>query len=53
MQWLNEPPQWSESGNQMVVKTAPKTDFWCVTRYGFIRDSGHFDFDEITQIESI
>jgi len=47
MQWLNEPPQWSESGNQIVVQTAPKTDFWRVTHYGFIRDSGHFYFDAI------
>ncbi|WP_404785906.1 DUF1349 domain-containing protein [Altericista sp. CCNU0014] len=47
MQWLNEPPKWSHSGNQIVIKTAPKTDFWHITHYGFIRDSGHFYFDAI------
>ena len=47
MQWLNEPPQWSESNRQITVKTAPKTDFWRITHYGFIRDSGHFYFDAI------
>jgi uncharacterized protein len=47
MRWLNEPPQWSGSDNQLVVKTAPKTDFWRITHYGFIRDNGHFYFSEI------
>lgn len=47
MQWLNEPPQWSESDRQITVKTAPKTDFWRITHYDFIRDSGHFYFDAI------
>lgn len=45
MQWLNEPTEWSYSGNRLIVKTAPKTDFWRTTHYGFIRDSGHFCFD--------
>ncbi|WLT37558.1 DUF1349 domain-containing protein [Synechocystis sp. B12] len=47
MQWLNEPPQWSESDQQITVKTAPKTDFWRITHYDFIRDNGHFYFNEI------
>ena len=47
MQWLNEPPQWSESDKQLMVKTAPKTDFWRITHYGFIRDNGHFYFSAI------
>ncbi|MBF2090252.1 MAG: DUF1349 domain-containing protein [Synechococcales cyanobacterium K32_A2020_035] len=45
MQWLNEPPEWSYSGHRLIVKTAPKTDFWRTTHYGFIRDTGHFYFD--------
>ncbi len=42
MQWLNEPPAWEEQGTSLTVTTAPKTDFWRKTQYGFIRDSGHF-----------
>jgi uncharacterized protein len=47
MQWLNEPTHWSSSSNQIIVRTSPKTDFWRVTHYGFIRDNGHFYFDQI------
>ena len=47
MQWLNEPAHWSLSHNQIVVKTAAKTDFWRITHYGFIRDNGHFYFDNV------
>ncbi len=47
MQWFNEPLQWSESDQQIIVKTSPKTDFWRITHYDFIRDNGHFYFDAI------
>jgi uncharacterized protein len=47
MKWLNEPAQWSSSSNRIVVNTSPKTDFWRVTHYGFIRDSGHFYFEQV------
>jgi uncharacterized protein len=47
MQWLNEPAQWSSSNDRIIVNTSPKTDFWRVTHYGFIRDNGHFYFDRI------
>jgi uncharacterized protein len=47
MHWLNEPAHWSHSDSQIVVKTDPKTDFWRITHYGFIRDSGHFYWDAI------
>lgn len=45
MQWLNEPIQWSHVGDRLTVKTSPRTDFWRITHYDFIRDSGHFYFD--------
>lgn len=48
MQWLNEPSQWTDSGDRLIVKTSPKTDFWRITHYGFIRDTGHFYFDSIS-----
>ena len=47
MQWLNEPAHWSSSSNRIVVNTSPNTDFWRVTHYGFIRDSGHFYFERV------
>jgi uncharacterized protein len=44
MQWFNEPPAWEARGGLVEVTTAPKSDFWRKTHYGFIRDSGHFYF---------
>ena len=41
MQWINEPPAWSEEGEALTVTTGPKTDFWRKTHYGFVRDNGH------------
>ncbi|HEY9877713.1 MAG TPA: DUF1349 domain-containing protein [Leptolyngbyaceae cyanobacterium] len=48
MQWLNEPAHWLHTNSQIRVTTAPKTDFWRITHYGFIRDSGHFYFDLVS-----
>jgi regulation of enolase protein 1 (concanavalin A-like superfamily) len=48
MQWFNEPTEWRKSGDRLIVKTSPKTDFWRITHYGFIRDTGHFYFDTIS-----
>lgn len=48
MQWLNPPPAWNESAGSVTVTTAPRTDFWRVTHYGFTRDSGHFYYQTIT-----
>ena len=42
MEWLNEPPDWSGRGDAIAVKSGPKTDFWRLTHYGFVRDNGHF-----------
>jgi regulation of enolase protein 1 (concanavalin A-like superfamily) len=41
MEWYNEPPSWRDEGGILTVTTAPDTDFWCVTHYGFVRDTGH------------
>lgn len=40
--WLNAPPRWHEDGNTLHVTTGDRTDFWCRTHYGFVRDTGHF-----------
>jgi regulation of enolase protein 1 (concanavalin A-like superfamily) len=42
MEWFNEPPQWAVQDDRITVTSAPQTDFWRTTRYGFVRDSGHF-----------
>lgn len=47
MQWLNEPSQWTENGDRLIVTTSAQTDFWRRTHYGFIRDNGHFYYDSI------
>ncbi|MEV0681086.1 DUF1349 domain-containing protein [Actinosynnema sp. NPDC050436] len=39
-QWFNEPPSWSLA-DVLRVETAPDTDFWRSTHYGFVRDTGH------------
>jgi uncharacterized protein len=47
MQWLNAPRQWRAQGETLRVTTDPGTDFWRVTHYGFIRDTGHFGYEVI------
>jgi regulation of enolase protein 1 (concanavalin A-like superfamily) len=39
--WLNPPPFARVDGDRMRVRTAPDTDFWQVTSYGFVHDNGH------------
>jgi regulation of enolase protein 1 (concanavalin A-like superfamily) len=42
MSWLNEPALSKKSGDQLIVHSRPKTDFWRKTFYGYITDNGHF-----------
>ncbi|MEV7682035.1 DUF1349 domain-containing protein [Streptomyces sp. NPDC088341] len=39
--WLNPPAHWSPYDDALDVTTAPDTDFWVTTHYGFVRDTGH------------
>jgi uncharacterized protein len=48
MDWLNEPPEWKAEGSTITITSAPKSDFWRKTHYGFIRDSGHFYYQQVT-----
>jgi hypothetical protein len=56
MQWFNEPPHWQQDSvgvaapeeHRLTVRTAPKTDFWRITHYDFIRDNGHFHFETVS-----
>ncbi len=47
MQWYNEPAQWTALGDQLTVMAEPQTDFWRKTRHAFIKDDGHFYFQEV------
>jgi hypothetical protein len=44
MKWFNEPASAKQSGDQFVVITKTKTDFWRKTFYDYITDNGHFFF---------
>lgn len=48
MQWLNEPPAWRDEGGTLTVTTGERTDFWRETHYGFIRDTGHVRYEEVS-----
>jgi uncharacterized protein len=42
MTWMNEPAASKIAGDQIVVRSRPKTDFWQKTFDGYVADSGHF-----------
>jgi regulation of enolase protein 1 (concanavalin A-like superfamily) len=42
MKWMNDPASFKHSGEELVVRSKPKTDFWRKTYYGYITDNGHF-----------
>jgi len=46
MKWLNQPKKWSGDAKKLNVTVDPGTDYWRITHYGFIRDSGPFYYQE-------
>jgi uncharacterized protein len=48
MDWYFEPPAWTDQDGVITVTSAPKSDFWRKTHYGFIRDNGHFYGQEVS-----
>ncbi|WP_299467561.1 DUF1349 domain-containing protein [Mucilaginibacter sp.] len=46
MKWLNEPKKWEGNAQKLTMTVDPGTDYWRITHYGFIRDSGPFYFQE-------
>jgi len=48
MNWHNPPAQWSEENGITRIKTLGATDFWRHTHYGFVRDSGHFHYRDVS-----
>lgn len=47
MQWFNTPAACKVQNDTLAVTTAPKSDFWRKTHYGFTRDNGHFFYQEV------
>lgn len=47
MHWYNLPTGWNVQDGSLVVTTAPKSDFWRKTHYGFTRDNGHFFYQKV------
>ena len=47
MKWLNEPLRWDIQYDAIKVTSDLNTDFWRITHYDFIRDSGHFYYQQI------
>lgn len=48
MEWLNPPPNWRHDSGRLKLSTGDRTDFWRHTHYGFVRDNGHFYFEDRT-----
>lgn len=46
--WYNQPKFWQETEDKIIVQSLGKTDFWRITHYDFIRDNGHFYYQEIS-----
>ena len=42
MSWLNEPTSTKITGNEILVRSRAKTDFWQKTYDGYAADNGHF-----------
>jgi uncharacterized protein DUF1349 len=48
MKWFNEPASLKQIGDQLVVTTKSKTDFWRKTFYDYVTNDGHFFFLPVT-----
>jgi uncharacterized protein len=48
MNWYNEPAAFREENGSIFITTRPKSDFWRITHYDFIRDDGHFYYQAVT-----
>jgi regulation of enolase protein 1 (concanavalin A-like superfamily) len=44
MKWFNEPASSKQAGDQLLVTTKAKTDFWRKTFYEYVTDNGHMFF---------
>ena len=39
--WINKPEKFEITGDKVIIRTEPETDFWQKTYYGFSHDNGH------------
>lgn len=46
IQWEHEPSVWHEASGVLTETVPAGTDYWRITHYGFIRDSGPFRYQE-------
>jgi regulation of enolase protein 1 (concanavalin A-like superfamily) len=47
VKWFNEPKKWEGNAQKLNVTVDPGTDYWRITHYDFIRDSGPFYYQEV------
>ena len=47
MEWFNPPLHWNSDDSNVDVTVEAGTDYWQITHYGFIRDNGHFYYNEV------
>jgi hypothetical protein len=48
MKWFNEPASAKQSGDQLIVTTKPKTDYWRKTFCDYVTDNGHSFYLPVT-----
>jgi hypothetical protein len=48
MNWHNEPKNWKQQKDKLIVTANGKTDFWRVTLHDFIKDDAHFYYQNHT-----
>lgn len=39
--WMNKPKEFEITGDKVIIRTEPETDFWQKTYYGFSHNNGH------------
>lgn len=47
MEWLNEPREWRQTGDEIAFRAEAATDFWRITYDGQVRDNGHLFYDTV------
>ncbi|WP_420150227.1 DUF1349 domain-containing protein [Spirosoma sp.] len=46
MIWYNKPSIWNADKDLIHMRVEADTDFWRITHYDFVRDNGHFYYQE-------
>ena len=48
LHWLNPPHTWCVRDSHLVIEADANTDYWQRTHYGFVADTGHFLYTEVS-----